>query len=101
MCILRDDSLHTPHSTAYSCVLLLVSEISKKFTPMENFLGLNGKLRVAGCLVARTRLTLFICKAYSWIATSRSELAVYGSAAHSSEAMSPSGKFFNTMKGSY
>ena len=42
---------------------------------------------------ARTHLTLFICKgfakAYSWIATSRSELAVYGSAAHSSEAMSP------------
>ena len=99
MCFLRDDSLHTPHSAAYSCVLLLVSEISKKFFPMENFLGLNGKLRVAGCLVARTHLTLFICKAYSWSATSRSELrflAVYGSAAHSSEAMSPPGKFFNT-----
>ena len=41
------------------------------------------ELRVAGCLVARTRSRLFICKAYSWTSTSRSKhrsvfLAVYG-----------------------
>ena len=41
------------------------------------------ELRVAGFLVARTRSRLFICKAYSWTATSRSKhmfvfLAVYG-----------------------
>ena len=45
---------------------------------MENFLGLNGKLRVAGCPVARTHFRLFICKAYSWLATSRSNDIVPG-----------------------
>ena len=39
---------------------------------MEVSLRLNGKLRVAGCLVARARFRLFICRAYSRIATSRS-----------------------------
>ena len=95
----REQSTHSA-SAAHSCVLLLVSEISKKFTPTEKIPWTEQQAE--SCWMSRSKNTskeLFICKAYSWSATSRSELrflAVYGSAAHSSEAMSPSGKFPHT-----
>ena len=55
----------------------LATARSKDQVPMEVSLGLNGKLRVAGCLVARTRYRLFICRAYSWIAISRWKFNVW------------------------
>ena len=73
MCFLRDDSPHTPLprlTPVFCCWFQRYPKCSLRWK--KNFLGLNGKLRVAGCLVARTHLTLFICRAYSWNATSRS-----------------------------
>ena len=66
---LTDTELYTT-SVAHSCVLLLVSRYA--------IVHLNGKLGVAGCLVARTHFRLFICKAYSWLVTARSKDIVPG-----------------------
>ena len=68
-CVFCEDSAHTPPFRGW------LSCFAAGFKRFDCLLRLKTslELRVAGFLVARTRSRLFICKAYSWTATSRSK----------------------------